>query len=342
MRQIYSHILTFWFKHRYFSDELLKSVDITLAEGSQRTITNLEIIIKPFAGGFNMLTSNPELLNTLGDSNPLQIYLFSKDPQYVNYTELPSYNLSDKLLYFNNLSAISDTDSRNFLLHPTKYASKNDVILISHGKINIPDYQPGIPYRFSDAKGNEIPSGSVTQSPNNTGSFFISGIDQGLVHIFSGNNEILKVYYYPKPIWKKPLGTIELFIDELNNHYRANGKFDYAICFDNRKTTWKYFLVSQVYQKFNNLSIINKAKEQVFLPPQKQLILQNTNALVFESKIKIPLAELSDENFQLVDNYDPVNRSGKVILKSLTKATSEQLFSDTSKTGENVYSHIFI
>ena len=342
MKQIYSHILTFWFKHRYFSDELFKSVDISLAEGSQRTIANLELIIKPFAGGFNVLTSNPELLTASNGSIPLHIYLFSKDPQYVNYTELPSYNLNEELLYFNNLSVTSDPDSRKFLLHPAKYASKNNIVRISYGKISIPDYQPENTYRFTDATGNEIPSASVTHAPNKAGSFFISGTEQGLVRIFSANDEILNVYYYPETIWKKPLGTLELFIGELGRQYQANGKLDFAICFDNRKTTWKYFLVSQVYQKFNNLSIINKAKEQVFFPPQKQIVHQNTNALVFESKNKIPLAELSDENFQLVDQYDPVNRSGKVILKSLARATSEQLFSDGSKSGEHVYSHIFI
>jgi hypothetical protein len=51
---------------------------------------------------------------------------------------------------------------------------------------------------------------------------------------------------------------------------------------------------------------------------------------------------VSDENFQLVDNYDPVNRSGKVILKNMVKASSEQLFSDPAKSAGNAYSHIYI
>jgi hypothetical protein len=342
MRQIYSHILTFWFKHKYFSDELLKSLAISFSEETLKTIRNLELIIKPFAGGFNLLTSNPELLNASDNFKPLQIYLFSKDPKYINYTELPSYNLSDNLLYFNNLSNLPDSDNRSFLLHQTNYASKNDVVRICHGKISIPDFKPEINYRFTDAKGNEISSESVTLSSIKAGFVNISGIEQGLVRIHSGNEEILKEYYYPQAIWKKPLGIVELFTDELNRLYKANGKVDYAICFDNRKTTWKYFLVSQVFQKFDQLSIINKAKEQVFLPPQRQLLYQNTNALVFESKSKIPLSELSDDNFQLVNHFDPVTRSGKVILKSLAKATSQQLFSDSSKTAENVYSHIYL
>ncbi|MBV5313467.1 MAG: hypothetical protein JZU47_09235 [Prolixibacteraceae bacterium] len=341
MKQTYSHILTFWFKHRYFSDELFKSVDISLAESSQKTINDLGIIIKPFPGGFNLLAANPELLNSLDDSSPLQLYIYCQDPLYINYTELPSYSLRDTILYFNNLSAGSNPNE-SFTLHQSKFLSKDDVIQLSSGQINIPDYNPQNKYHFTDASGKEISSVYVVQTPGNTGSFFISGIEQSLVRAFSANDEILKAYYHPKALWKKPLAVLELFAGKLSEQNKTNGKVDYRICFDNRKTTWKYFMVSPVYQKFNNLSIINKAKEQVFLPPQKQLVHQNTSALVFESKIKIPLAEFSDENFQLVDNFDPTNRSGKIILKSLAKASSEQLFSDQSKPVENVYSHIYI
>src|SRR5665648_27967 len=342
MNQSYSHILTFWFKHRYFGDELFKSVDISFAEGSQKIMNNLGLIIKPFAGGFYVLTSNPELLDSLDDINPLQIYLYSKDPLYINYTELPSYNLRDKLIWFSNLTKKADPENGSFLLHYAGYASGDDIIQISHGEINIPDFNPEKNYRFTDTSGNEIYSEYVTQSANDSGSFLISGITQGLVRIFSDNEEILKVYYYPNTIWKKPMGIVELFTGELFKQYNAIGKVEYSICFDNRKTTWKYFLVSEVYQKFRNLSIINKSKEQIFLPPQKQTLQSSSIALVFESKIKIPLSELSDENFQLVDNFDLENRSGTVILKSLAKASSEQLFSDASKTDGNVYSHIYI
>ena len=342
MRQIYSHILTFWFKHRYFNDELFRSVDISFAEGSQKLINDLGIIIKPFSGGFNVLALNPELLDSQNDIHPLQIYLYSKDPLYINYTELPQYDLRNKLLYFNNLSIHAEPKNEQYLLHQSKFASIDNVIQICQGRIEIPEYDSRIKCRFTDASGNEISSESVAQARNESKSFFISGIDQGLVRIFSANDELLKAYYYPLALWKKPMGVIELFAGELFKRFQTEGKLDYAICFDNRKTKWKYFLVSPVYQKFKNLSIINKAKEQIFNPPKDQIVHQNTQVLVFESIHKIPLTEFSGENFQLVENYDPVKRTSIPVLKTLAKASPEQLFSATSKADENVYSHIYI
>lgn len=342
MNQTYSHILTFWIKHRYFSDGLFKSVNISFAEGSKKIINNLELIIKPFAGGFNLLASNPELLNSLNDIHPLQIYLDSKDPLYINYTELPPYSLRDNLIYFNNLSITADAENESFSLHKDKYASKNEIVLICNGNISIPDYNPEINYRFTDAKGNEIPSESVRQTSNNSGSFNISGIEQGLVRIFSASEEIQRVYYQPNAIWKKPIGIVELYTTELFKTYKASGRVDYSVCFDNRKTTWKYFFTDKNILKKSNLGIINKDKKQIFLPPQVLPVNQNLNALVFESKIKIPLFEFSDDNFQLVDQSDPKKAPGIPVLKSLPKASSKQLFTDPSKSPENVYSHIYI
>jgi hypothetical protein len=342
MRQTYSHILTFWFKHRYFKDELFKSVNISFADGSQKLINDLGIIIKPFSGGFNFLALNPELLDSGNDIHSLQIYLYIKDPLYINYTELPSFDLRDKLLYFNNLSINAEPENKQYLLHQSKFASDDDVIQICQGRIDIPEYNPAIKYRFTDASGIEISSESLTQAKNDPNSFIISGIDQGLVRVFTANEELLKAYYYPLALWKKPMGVIEFFTGELFKQFKTQGKVDYAICFDNRKTKWKYFFISPVYQKFKNLSIINKAKEQIFNPPKEQIVLENTQALVFESKNKIPLTEFSGENFQLVENYDPIKRTSNPVLKTLTKASPEQLFSAASKADENVYSHIYI
>jgi hypothetical protein len=68
----------------------------------------------------------------------------------------------------------------------------------------------------------------------------------------------------------------------------------------------------------------------------------NPNVLVFESKNEIPLSEFSDENFQLVDNFDLGTHSGKIILKNLVKASPAQLYVDELQPGEKTYSHIYI
>ena len=170
----------------------------------------------------------------------------------------------------------------------------------------------------------------------------LSNLSQGLIIVHAGKQEVERIYYYPQAVWKKPFGILEIYTSTLLKHFREKGKIDYAVKFGNRQTIWKYFLVSSVYQKFNNLSIINKGKEQIFNGPEKQHVHEITDALVFESKNKIPLSENSEETYQMVENFDLTNRSGKIVLKNLPKASPVQLYRDETKSDDAVYSHIYI
>ena len=170
----------------------------------------------------------------------------------------------------------------------------------------------------------------------------LSNLSQGLIIVHAGKQEAERIYYYPQAVWKKPFGILEIYTNTLLKHFREKGKTEYAVKFNNRQTIWKYFLVSPVYQKFNNLSIINKGKEQIFNGPEKQHVHEITDALVFESKNKIPLSENSEETYQMVENFDLTNRSGKIVLKNLPKASPVQLYRDETKSDDAVYSHIYI
>jgi len=342
MLQSYSHILTLRFKHRYFIDELFKSVEITNDDETNKLIKDLDLIIKPFPGGFNLLTSQPELLKKASNASPLRFYINSKDPEYINYTELPNYKLTDKLLYFNNLSVNQSVNNNSLLLHSGEFVGVSGIIPVSQSYITIPQFDSTKRYRFSDASGNEISAPNIMQVKPGGDVFSISNLPQGLFRYYKDSTELGKVYYYPTQIWKKPLGILELFTNDLLTQFKKGGTVEYVINFNNRKTTWKYFLISPIYQKFNKLSIINKGKEQVFNGPHKQQVQLNPDVLVFESKNELPLTEFSEENFQLVDNFDLGTHSGKIILKNLVKASPAQLYVDELLPGEKTYSHIYI
>lgn len=342
MLQNYFHILTFQFNHMYFNDKLFKSVEITCDEETTKLLRNLDLIIKPFSGGFNLLTSNPELLKTTSTANPIRFYINCKDPEYINYTELPNYKISGNLLYFNNQTIGAPANNNRLLLHYGEFVGNNDIVAVCQGYITMPQYDSTKTYRFSDASGNEIADQSIMQAKPDSDVFNISHLPQGLIRYGDGSTELGRTYYNPATIWKKPLGILEIFTDSLLSQFEKNGTVAYAVNFNNRKTTWKYFLVNPIYQKFNNLSIINKVKEQAFIGPQKQQVHLIPDVLVFESKNEIPLAELSDDNFQLVENFDTGTRSGKIILKNLVKATPAQLFVDELQSGKKTYSHIYI
>ncbi len=342
MKQTFTHILTLFFRHQYFSDTLFKSIEVSLADGSQRLLNNLGIIIKSFPGGFHLLTSDPELLKSENHAGSFSLFLNCADTYYLNYTDLPLYNLADKLFCFNNLSEVKSEGNNGFVLHSGEFAGENDLVQVVHERFSIPDFNADENYRFTDSAGNEITSENIAPSTPNSATFNISNLPQGLILFYPSGKEVKKFYHYPKAVWRKPFGVVELFAGELFNQFKEKGKVDYAINFSNRKTIWKYFLVSPVYNKFKNLSIISKGKEQSFNSPQMQQIHPDLEALVFESKNKIPLAEQSDEYYQLVDNYSAGNGKSKIVLKNLAKASSEQLYRDEAKTNETFYSHIFI
>ncbi|BBE20716.1 hypothetical protein AQPE_4910 [Aquipluma nitroreducens] len=342
MLQNYIHLLTFQFNHMYFNDKLFKSVEITFDAETTQLLKNLDLILKPFPGGFNLLTSNPELLKTTIDAYPIRFYINSKDPEYINYTQLPNYKISENLLYFNNLTINPSTNNKSLRLHSGEFVGDTDIVAVCQGHISIPGYDKTKTYRFSDALGDAIADQSVIQAKPDSEVFNISNLPQGLIRYSDGSAELGRTYYNPAAIWKKPLGILEIFTNSLLSQFVKNGTVEYAVNFNNRKTIWKYFLINPIYQKFNNLSIINKVKEQAFNGPLKQQVHLNTDALVFESKDEIALAEFSDDNFQLVENFDVGTHSGKIILKNLVKASSAQLFVDESPSGKKTYSHIYI
>lgn len=342
MTQTYTHILTLLFKHRYFNDGLFKSIFVSYADGTQKLLRDLEIIIKPFEGGLHLLAANPNIFDSISDSNPIQLYFYCKDPNYINYTELSSFSPSNELLYFNNLSSKTDSNNETFYLHNEEFLGDNEIVQLNSGKIQIPHFNVENDYRFTSATGDEIAAQCITHPAKQSDTFFLSNIPEGLVLLHTNKQEVDRFYCNPKAVWKKPFGIVEIYTSTLLNHFREKGIVEYALNFGNRKTIWKYFFTGPVYQKFNNLSIINKAKEQIFKGPETQQISDNYAALVFESKNKISISEHSDESFQLVDDYQSGVVKGKIVIKSLPKASPEQLFWDDTKSADTIYSHIYI
>lgn len=342
MQPPFNQVLTFYFNHNYFSDKLFKSLEISLGEETSHQMRNLGIIVKPFPGGFYLLSAEPELLKNKNETTPLRIYLYCKDHRYINYTNLPGYSPADNILYFNNLAAKFAPDSHCFYLHSSEFTGENNVVRLSSGRIKVTSFNPGKEYHFNDVAGFQIPPQNIISNNNQNGEFTVSGIPEGRIGIMEKDAEVDNVYFNPKQVWKKPFAIAEIFTNTLLNHFNEKGKVEYRIQFENRATIWKYFLVDPVYQKFNNLTIINKGKEQVFKSPQKQRINENLEAVVFESKNKIPIAEYSIDTHQLVDKFDPKEKTGNFIIRNLPSASPEILYHGESNSDETFYSHIYI
>ena len=143
-------------------------------------------------------------------------------------------------------------------------------------------------------------------------------------------------------VWKKPLGILELFVQTLFNNYEGNKKANYVISFNTRYTILKYFLISEVFQQFDNLSIIQKDKGIAFNGPKQETIQQGNKVVVFESKNEIPLSEFSEVSYSLVNNYNSDLGPEVIVIKALAYASPEQLYRDGIAPNDKFYSHIYI
>jgi len=355
MNHSYSHLLTMVFKHEYFEDGFFRSLELSYAQDTLKIMRGLDVIVKPFKGGFHLLSAKPELLALNSDHDPLQFYLSCKDPYYINYTVLPTYSPASSLLYFNNLDPVRvnvEDDASVFRLHSEGHVNEKGMLRLTHGQFKIKQFNPTSYYVFKDALNEDIPDQSIAMTGPDTGQMVISDMPEGVVRVFDGDTLVDSVYYYPKTVWKKPLGTIEIFTKTLSQHCQItkNGeedkidfiKADYSINFYNRETIWKYFLISKEYQKFNDLTIINSAREQIFEAEK-----EDAETLVLTSKQTLPLKEHPSDTFQLVNNFQPNQRSETVVLKHLVKPSPEQLYRDdkgteATKQDETLYSHIYL
>lgn len=338
MEQTYQHLLSLEFQHKYFKNNLFRSLQVSYDRDMASLLLDLGIVLKSYRGGLHILALNPELLKVNG-TIPIRLYLECNDPYYINYTLLPTYTPNENILYFNNLGVVPDASASK--LHQEEFVGSHHVVPLSYGRITINDFSSDKRYHFHDALGNEIPMEHFRVSHSNPQELSISDFGQGIVRQFADGEEGQTLYYSPNAVWKKPLGVIELYPGQLYEHYGKQGKLDYVLAFAARKTIWKYFLLDSVYQNFENLSIINGGTKQLFHRPKKTKV-QDREALMFESTEGIELSEFSEDNFQLIDNYNPELGSGKIVIKYLPRASAEQLYHYPENSGEFIYSHIYM
>ena len=341
--QTYSFIATISCKHPYFKDGSFRSIGFSISKDSTKLLNDLGVIIKQFPGGLHLLSASPELLISENNENSIKIYLNCSDPYHINFTNLPDdYSPIKDVFYFNNLSTQKSSAEKTYALQSSEFVDENDLSQLSHGTIEIPEFDSRNTYTFHDAANEEISKEYILESFLDSGKYTITDLPEGIINIKLENKIIHSVYYYPNAIWKKPLGIIELFTDTLYRDYKNNEKANYIVNYNNRSSIWKYFLTNKMFKKYDALSIINKKKVKAFHAPEKEILQNNTEVIVFTAQNEIPFQEYTDDNFQLVDKY--VSKLVyEPVIKNLVQASPEQLFSEKNQDEKIIYySHIYL
>jgi len=325
----YEPLLNITLNHGYFTGKRFKTIGFEPADGTPTLLNNLRMVLRPSVGAIALMASDAELVQLAKSSaTPIRLYLTCNDPYHINYTDLPGYDPQKTLVYLNNLPDGKLNDKNTMV-------GKDDLATVSFGSVTLPKTEGT--YLFKDANGEPLPAENARQKTVDSEEYLLSDLPEGLVRIFYGDAEVRKVYYVPKPVWKKPFGVLEIYPAALN-HEAVDGAEELEVHFGHPKTFWKYFIVNPKYQKFGNLAITNGAKNEVFHPPQNTTVFDR-EALVFVSKEAMPLVEDTSGKLKLVNQ----NESIPELIEKLQGALPNQFFKgENSESTDLLYSHIYV
>lgn len=340
MQQQFTHIATLLYKHTYFEEGTFSKLITQLASASREVLRDLGILLKPFEGGIHILTSEIDLLNTTGMETPLRITLVCNDPYFINYTNLPIFQPVNDCLCFHNLGTTNTQDTGVLRLQKEPFVGVDEVMKVSNGKVSLRSFDPEANYTFSNASGAQLAAPFV-QHPNPSVNYFlINDIPEGIIYVFENNvlKETESLYFQPSSLWKQTLGVVELYPRTLYHHYTENeNTVYYSIDFDARKTIRKYFIVQNSANPFEQLTIIDRDRKEIFERGE-----DDNGAAVFISKASHPLSNTPNLPLQLVNNFVTGAHQEKIVVAHLPQPSPNKLFPSKNPEDTILSSHIYV
>ena len=330
MNQNFFHIASINFHHDYSGKDLFEGFSVSWAPENSRRLANLQLLIKPFAGGIHLLGSDPELLR--GETEPLLLRLHPTDPLFFNFTDFgQEVKPNSKVFLFSNSAKSKSAD----YLHSGDFVTIEDS-LDSASQRTIDELLTqltGGKASLRDARGEELVPGDYAR-------YFLEKGES--VFYVSNDSGTTGFYRRSSGMERTPFGIISLDLDHLYHANRGAGEtLNLQIRFRSRRTFWKYILSDRVFDKFSRLSVIDALNNEIVFKEEEFEIQPAWKVRSFLSEVEIPFNADFNPRFQLIERSKEENQAGKVVFKQLPKASPEQLFQRSSNT-EISYSHIFI
>lgn len=339
MTQQFTHLATLLFQHTYFDDRTFHSLELAVTTDSQAVLGNLGMIMKPFKGGIHILASDPNLLKAADQDLPLHIEMRNSDPYWINYTELPIFQMASECLCFDNLRAIQTEGPAVLRLQKEAFVGADEVMRVCNQNLALRSFDPEANYTFSNARGMGLESPSVQQADPSKNQFLLQDVPEGILYVFENGLLIESLYHQPVGLWNKPIGVFELYPSTLFDHYSENNEnaVQYTIAFKARKTVRKYFIVQNSNPPYEQLTIIDGSQNEIFVRDSDAI-----GNLTFTSRASYPLSNAPNHPLQLVNNFRQGASDHKIVVKHLAHPSPSQLYVDESTTNTIMYSHIYV
>lgn len=339
MTQQFTHLATLLFQHTYFDEGTFHSLESAVTTDSQAVLRNLGMILKPFKGGIHILASDPNLLKAADQDFPLHIEMRTSDPYYINYTQLPNFQMASECLCFDNLRAIQTEGAAVLRLQKEAFVGADEVMRVCNQNLVLSTFDPEANYTFSNARGIGLESPSIHQADPSKNQFLLQDVPEGILYVFENRLLIESLYHQAVGLWNKPLGVFELYPSTLYDHYRENNEnaVHYTINFKTRKTVRKYFIVQNSNPPYEQLTIIDGSQNELFDRDQDAI-----GNLTFTARASYPLSNAPNLPLQLVNNFRHGASDHKIVVKHLAHPSPSQLYLDESPTSTIMYSHMYV
>ena len=326
MQSVFSHIASFQYYHEYHGGKGGDVFQLKIPKETQKSLLNLNLIIKPFESGFHLLSGDTTLLQH--ELISLRFHFQVKDPLFWNYTDLEGFYPQKNLIFYSNSfpKGESETETKGRLI------DQDAVYGILRGKKFPFDLISSQNPIVLDELGNSIAvdkNGSLGDEIEEETSFTIPT-----------DTDIKKIYIFPNQLFMLPDMVFSLHLAKLLEDILSNSPVSYQVNFKARTTKWRYFLTDQHFNKKPLLGIKDLKKEG-YTFTEKQLDINGLGTVrCFESDQEIILKDSATVDFQLREN-PKLTDDKNIVISHLPTASPEYLHHEDSSS-KDIYSHIFI
>lgn len=327
MQSVFSHIASFQYYHEYHGGKSGGVFQLKIPTETQKSLLNLNLVIKPFDSGFHLLSGDTSLLQN--ELKPLRFHFQVKDSLFWNYTELEGFYPQKNLIFHSNLliTEENETGTKGRLIdqdalytnhHVKKFPfdlinSQNPIVLDEMG--NSKDVDPNGPL------GNDVEDETTFTMPSETAE--------------------KRLYIFPNPLFMLPDMVFALKPAKFFEDLQSNSPVTYQINFKARATKWRY-IISDPDLKTRPMHVIQNAKKVIYSFTEKQININGLGMMrCFESAQEILFQNPASVDFQLIGTEPDPKKSPPILLRYLPVASPENIHQDNSSKG-NIYSHIFI
>ncbi len=339
----FTHIATILFEHTYFSDGVFTPMEVIVRPETLRTLHNLEIVVKPFAGGCHILTADIERLKTMQKDIPLEFEMRCTDSYYINYSELPSFNPSSELFYFANREADYIEENKKIILH-NGFVKDKVILRVVGNEATLNSFDEFQEYHFYLSSTGEDLSHLVQQPDPSVNRFILGNVPDGIIEVKVDEKISERFYHNTSALWRKPVGIIKLSTNHLYSQFTTRSStVQYAIQFEARQTYWEYYFSKDRISSFEHLAIIKSHEDQDF-----KYIGTNESSMVYRSVSPRHLSQSGYENFQFVHNFTPETASDRTyatIINQLPIPSPHQLYPNSDHPSDPtvpLFSHIYV